>query len=103
MIALLLSLSLAQAPDTDSPVLAPDVPEVSVRLKAGEVAPFDGRLLALEENLRRGKATADCRAELADAKGNAWVSKPVLITVIVGAVVLGAAVGAGATYAATRR
>lgn len=104
MISTLLLLALSQAPDTDSPVLAPDIPETSVRLRAGETAPFDGRLISLDENLRRGKQWVDCKAELDDAKQNVWTSKPILITVIVGAVVLGAAAGAGVTaWALTKK
>ncbi len=100
MITALLLLALTQAPEEEgSPVLAPDLPGISVRLKAGEQAPFDGRLVELEENRRRGAAIVDCRAELADAKTNVWAPKPVLVSVIVGAVVLGAAAGAGAVWA----
>ena len=97
-IALLLISSIALA-DEDAPTLAPDVPDVSVRLRAGETAPFDGRLLSLEENLRRGKDTVDCKAELSAAKENAWVSKPVLISLVVGGLVLGAAGGAAVVWA----
>lgn len=89
--------------DTDSPVLAPDVPEISVRLKPGETAPFDGRLISLHENLRRGKVTAECKAELASAKENEWVSKPVLIGLIVGAFVVGAGAAAGVTAWAMKK
>lgn len=96
------ALAFAQEP-ADSPVLAPDVPEVSVRLRPGEQAPFDGRLLSLDENLRRGKDAVDCKAELADAKENVWTSKATLVVVIVGAVVLGAAAGAGVTAWALKR
>lgn len=106
MISLLLAVALSAEPvaiETDSPTLAPDAPGVSVRLRAGETAPFDGRLLSLDENLRRGKDAVDCKAELASAKENSWVSKPVLVSVIVGALVVGAAVGAGASYAALNR
>ena len=101
LIATLLVSSIAFADsvqDTDSPVMAPDIEGVSVRLKAGETAPFDGRLLALDENLRRGRKMADCEAELADAKTNIWTSKPVLISILIGGLVLGAAAGAGVTY-----
>lgn len=101
------SLAFADPPadslTVDSPVLAPDVPNVSVRLRPGEQAPFDGRLVSLDENLRRGKALADCRGELASAKENTWVSRPVLVAVIVGGLVLGAAAGAGVTAWALRR
>jgi hypothetical protein len=89
--------------NTDSPTIAPDLPGVSVRLRAGETAPYDGRLIALDENLRRGKALVDCRAELEAGKENAWVSKPVLIGLIIGSVALGAAAGAGVTAWALKR
>jgi len=110
-IALLLlsSVAFADPPtdsstvENDSPVLAPDLPGVSVRLRPGEPAPYDGRLVALDENVRRGKALVDCRAELEAGKQNAWLSKPVLITLIVGSVVLGAAAGAGVTAWALKR
>jgi hypothetical protein len=95
--------SLTIERDTDSPVLAPDVPGVSVRLRPGEQAPFDGRLLGLDENLRRGREAVDCKAELASAKENVWTSKATLVVVIVGAVALGAAAGAGVTAWAMRR
>lgn len=101
--ALLLIASLAGAAEPDdTPTLAPDVPNVSVRLRAGETAPFDGRLLSLDENLRRGKDAVDCKADLAEAKTNTWVPKPVLVGVIVGALVLGAAGGAAVVWAAKR-
>lgn len=83
----------------DTPTLAPDVPEVSVRLRAGETAPFDGRLLSLEENLRRGKSAVECKGELDEAKTNLWMSKPLVIGLIVGGLVLGAAAGAAAVWA----
>ena len=102
MISIALMLALAQAPE-DSPVLAPDIPGLSVRLRAGEQAPFDGRLVELEENRRRGAAMVDCKAELASAKENTWVSKPVLVAIIVGGVVLGAAAGAGVTAWAMKK
>ena len=102
-LAILLASSIAFAEEPlDSPTLAPDLPGVSVRLRPGEAAPFDGRLVALDENLRRGQSLVECRAELASAKENAWLPKPVLIAVVIGGVVLGAAAGAAVTYAATR-
>ena len=102
-LAVLITCGVAWAdPPADSPVMAPDVPGLSVRLRAGETAPFDGRLVELDENQRRGAALADCRGELASAKTNEWLPKPVLIAIIVGTAVLAAAAGAGAAYAATR-
>lgn len=83
--------------EADSPVIAPDLPGISVRLRAGEPAPYDGRLLEHDESVRRGKALVSCRGELADAKTNEWLSKPVLIAFIVGGLALGAAAGAGVT------
>jgi hypothetical protein len=89
----------ADAPiaDQESPVLAPPIPGVSVRLRAGETAPFDGRLVELGENLKRGQKLADCRGELEDAKTNVWSSKGVLVGIIIGSIALGAAAGAGVT------
>lgn len=89
--------------DSDSPTIAPDLPGVSVRLRAGETAPYDGRLIALDENVRRAKELVGCRAELEAGKENAWLSKPVLVTLIVGTAVLSAAAGAGVTAWALKR
>lgn len=94
--------TFASEPD-DSPVLAPDVPEVSVRLRPGETAPFDGRLLSLDENVRRAKSAVECRAELASAKESVWMSKPTIIALVAGALLVGAAAGAAGAWAATRR
>lgn len=102
-LAVLLIASLAHADHEDTPTLAPDVPEVSVRLRPGETAPFDGRLLSLDENVRRAKSAVECRAELASARENVWLSKPVVIGVIVGALLVGAAAGAAGAWAATTR
>lgn len=99
------SLAFAQEPGSgftvpeDSPVLAPDVPEVSVRLRAGETAPFDGRLLSLEENLRRGKDAVDCKAELSEAKTNVWTRPGVIVAMVLSAFAVGGAVAVGATLA----
>ena len=101
-LVLMSTTGLAAEPD-DSPTMAPDLPGVSVRLRPGEVAPFDGRQVELEENRRRGAAIADCRGELASAKENAWMSKGAVVALIVGSVVLGAAAGAGVTAWAMRR
>lgn len=62
VVLLVASLAHADPAETDSPVLAPDLPGVSVRLRAGETAPYDGRLIELSENVRRGKALVECRA-----------------------------------------
>jgi len=78
---------------------APDLPGVSVRAQEGEPAPFAGRLLSFRENCERGRASADCRAELDEAKTNLWMSKPLVIGLIVGGIVLGAAAGAAAVWA----
>lgn len=82
---------------------APDVAGVSVKLRAGEPAPFDARALSLEENCERGKAKASCVAELTDAKTFVWVSKPALVTIIVGAAALSAAAAAGVTAWALKK
>lgn len=104
MIAALVMFALAQAPlDTDTPTLAPDLPGISVRLRAGEVAPFDGRLVELEENRRRGAALVDCRTELAVGKTNEWLSKPALVALIAGTAAASAALAAGVTVWAMKR
>ena len=106
VIVLLLIVALpayAAEEATDTPVLSPDVPNVTVRLRAGETAPFDGRLLSLEENLRRGKSAVDCRAELAKAQESALLPVPALIAIIGGSLALGVAVGAGVTALALRK
>lgn len=87
MISTLLLLALAQAPEkcTEGVVdQAPDIPGLSVRLRAGEVAPFDARAVTLQENCERGKMVAGLRAELADARTFKWVSEPLLATLISG-------------------
>lgn len=107
LIALLLVVALpayaAEPLDTDTPTLSPDVPDVSVRLRAGETAPFDGRLLSLNENLRRGKDAVDCRAELAKAHESQLLPTGAVIAIIAGAVALGAAAGVGVTYFALKK
>lgn len=71
-------------PPADAP-LAPDVPDTSVRLVMGQAAPFPGRLLSDEENLRRARVTADCRATLAEAEGNVLLPKAAVAVLISGA------------------
>lgn len=88
------SLAFAQAPD--APV---DILGASVRLKSGEPAPFSGRLLSEDEQIRRAKRLAEAEGELAKAHESALVSKPVLIAIIVGALVVGAGAGAGVAIA----
>lgn len=68
-IAVLLCSFIAFAdPPPDAPVA--DLPGVSVRVVAGQPAPFDGRLLSDEENVRRAKKEASERATLVDAQAN---------------------------------
>jgi hypothetical protein len=71
-------------PPGDAPLA--DVPDVSVRLAMGQPAPFAGRLLSPEENVRRAKRTADCEATLADAEGNGvLLPRPAVAALISGA------------------
>lgn len=95
--ALWSSAALAQAPD--APVA--DIKGESVKLKAGDVAPFDGRLLSEDEQIRRAKRLAEAEGELAKAHDSALVSKPVLVAIIVGCLVLGA--GASAVVVLTAK
>lgn len=94
-LALISNVALAQSPDAP---LA-DVLGASVRLKAGEPAPFDGRLLSEDEQVRRAKRLAAAEGELAKAHESALVIKPVFVAIIVGALVLGAGAGAGVAIA----
>lgn len=70
---------------------APDVPGVSVKLRAGEPAPYDARALSFQENCERGKAAVACQAELSDAKTNTWTKPGVIVGMILAAAALGAA------------
>lgn len=93
LIALLPSLALAQAP-SDAPLA--DIPGTSVRLATGQPAPFPGRLLSEPEQVRREKVNEFKAAEGASLKkGNVTVSVPVVIAIVAGAVVAGAAAGFG--------
>jgi hypothetical protein len=100
VIALLLCSSVALAdPPGDTPLA--DVPDTSVRLVLGQPAPFAGRLLSPEENVRRAKKLADCEATLADAEQGVLLPKPAVAVLISGAaaaiiasVVLGVALAA---------
>jgi hypothetical protein len=92
---LMSSAALAQSPD--APVV--DVLGASVRLKAGEAAPFDGRLLSEDEQIRRAKRLAAAEGELAKAQESMLVSKPVLVAIIVGSLVVGVGAGFGVALA----
>lgn len=81
-VLLVSSLAFAQAPaalpadaptvsDCDKPGAQPDVPGTSVCIrKAGEPAPFPGRLVSFDENKRRAKKEANERGTLTDAESN---------------------------------
>jgi hypothetical protein len=87
------AVTFAQTP-SDAPLA--DIPGTSVKVKQGEPAPFDGRLLSLDENKRRGTVDASKDAELTSLKApeNITVTKGQLTGVIVGSVVVTAIVTA---------
>lgn len=92
--------SFAAAPD--APLL--DAPGASVRLEAGQPAPYTGQLLSDAENLRRAKRTAACEGtlEAAQAPSNVLLPKAALVAIIIGSVVLSAAAGAAVGVAAAK-
>ena len=96
--AALLCASIALAePPADAPVA--DVAGTSVHLAAGQAAPFPGRLLSDEENVRRAKAAVDCKATLADAEQGVLLPKPavaVLISVAAASIVTSVSLGVAA-------
>lgn len=81
IVAAMLCSSLAFA---DPPVDAPMADElgVSVLIKHGDPAPFDGRLLSMDENIARAKRAVECKATLAAAEENALLPKPVVALLI---------------------
>lgn len=102
-LAVLLVSSVAIAdPPTDTPVIE-DLPGVSVRLRPGEPAPFQGQLLSEDEQLRRGRRLAAAEATLAKAEQSQLLPLPALIGIIAASVALGAAVGVGVALVAQRR
>lgn len=85
----------ADAPRADLPV---DVPGVSVHLVAGEPAPFESIALSIPEDMRRASEKKDLRTQLAQAKDPAahlLVSRSTIVLLVIGALALGAAAGAG--------
>ena len=88
----------AQAQPTDAPTQ--DIPRPAIVIHAGDVAPYSGVLLDDAAAIQAAKRLASAEATVAEDKGR--VSAPVLVLAIVGAVVLGAAVGAGVAYALKR-
>lgn len=89
LLVLLPTLALAQAP-ADAPLA--DLPGTSVSLTTDQPAPFPGRLLSGEEQVRRGKVNEREHAELAELK------KPENLTLT--KVQFGAIVGGSAVVAA---
>jgi hypothetical protein len=81
-IALLLVVAVPALadPPADAPVV--DMPGTSVHLPAGQPAPFPGQLLSDEENIRRAKVAADCKATLADAEQGVLLPKPAVAALI---------------------
>jgi hypothetical protein len=99
-IALLLILALPAYAADDAPLA--DIPRVSVRLKAGDVAPFDGRLLSSDEQVARAKRLAAAEGELAKAR-ESWLLPPAAVVgIIAGALALGVAAGTGVALAVKR-
>lgn len=71
-----------------------DIQGESVKLEAGTPAPFSGRLLSENEQIKRGKKAAKDSAELAALKSpaNITVDKGVLATAIIGSATIAAVV-----------
>jgi hypothetical protein len=66
-----------------------DKPGVSVTLKAGWVAPYDGHLISKPETKRRADKEADEKATLAAAKNDSvLIPKPVFAAVIAAGIVV---------------
>jgi hypothetical protein len=99
MTALLIAALLAAEPPADAPL---DLPGRSVRLVAGQPAPFPGRLLSDAEHIKSEAACADDHAKLAKAEKSLLVSPLGIVALVVGGLAVGAAVGAGVAIA-TRR
>ncbi len=100
MNALLVAVLLSQAAD---PALQAEVgPRPAIVVKFGDLIPYDGVLLDDAATLKLGKQLMKCDAEAEEVSKKSLVSTPVLVAVIVGALVAGAGIGAGAAYAATR-
>jgi hypothetical protein len=94
----------AGTPPTDAPLAPPALdlvleadgrvaPGRSMKIKAGDVAPFNGRLLDEQEQVRRGKINARNEASLNDLKaGNVIIRTPVAIALVLGVAVASAAI-----------
>jgi hypothetical protein len=95
VIALLLCSSLALG--AEPPADAPLAEGRSMLVDAGTIVPFRGVCLDEQEHVRRERINERNAATLAKAEESALISKPVLVTLILGGLVLGAAAGAGVT------
>lgn len=97
MKALILAVVFAAAASWAGPPTAADAP---VKVRAGEIVPFDGVLDSSPgyEDLKRREARGS--AEAASYKANPPL--PVVIAVTVVTAVVAAAAGAGVTYLVTR-
>jgi hypothetical protein len=83
-VLLIVAMPALADPPGDAPLA--DVPDTSVRLVMGQPAPFAGRLLSPEENVRRAKKQSDCEATVADAEANGvLLPKPAVAALISGA------------------
>jgi hypothetical protein len=109
LVALLSTAALATEPlPVDAPtaqVFPPGPLERgrSVTLLPGEPAPYAGRLLDDQEQVRRARLAARDAAELADLrKGNVTMSVPVAVAIVAGGVAVGFAVGFAVGRAAAK-
>lgn len=95
-LALVLCCSLASAQPADAPVV-----ELPVIVAAGDTVPHDGLLLSAAGAVAQAKRVAACEAER-DSLRASQVSWPLVIAAVVGALLVGGAVGAGVAVAARR-
>jgi len=101
--SILLISSLAFAdPPKDAPLS--DLPGRSVRLAAGQEAPFSGRLLSDVEHMESEAVCADDHAfrKEATAGGKLLLSSVAVVALVAGALALGAATAVGVTLAVKR-
>lgn len=98
MKALLLAVLLAQA--ADAPLVVEERP--AMVLKAGEVVPFDGVCLTNGLAIRQAQRVAAAEAER-DALKASHIGWPLVVGAVVGALLVGGAVGAGVAVATRAR
>lgn len=99
-LTVLLCASLAHAAPADAP-LADSAPGSVIELKAGQLAPFAGTLVADAERIKEGGKLHGARAGIAEAKTGTLIPTPVLIGGAI-AVLAVIAVAVGSAYAKGR-